>query len=115
MAGFDTGCLYSTVKNTSNEPLTFSFLPPHGRSLASGGEFSFIGHPVERMRNGGRNESMAHVNAFESALKTGRMTIKKTPLPVFYDTGTGATKVVSLHLGVLVAHNPCWVESVFSA
>lgn len=115
MAGFDTSCLYSTLKNKSNEQLTFSFVPPHGRSMASGEEYSFIGHPVSRMMGSGRNDSMAHVNAFESALKTGRMTIKKTPLPVFYDTGTGATKVVSLHLGQLVAHNPCWVESVFSA
>lgn len=115
MARFDTSCLQSTVRNIANVPLTFSFLPPHGKTLQPGQEYSFDGYPIEAISRRDAQGGYAHITAFKSALSTSRLLLKKTPNPVVFDSGTGATKILDLHLGLLVARNPCWAESVFSA
>lgn len=108
---FDHGCLVTTVKNTSGEPATFSFLPPHGHKLAADEEMSFFGHLTEAVRRGDRFGSR-EANAMLAALDDGAMTIVSTPLTIAYDETSESSKTIGIDDGALKLSDPCWETSL---
>ncbi len=111
--GLDTSCLYSTVKNTSGRPLTFGFLPPHGRKLAVNEEFTVFGDIKQAVIRHERTEGRRNMIALEQALKRGDLEIISTPGIILEDdSNPGSTKMLRLRNGVLGITTPCWNVSV---
>jgi hypothetical protein len=104
-----TTCLYSTVVNTNAAEKTYSFLPPHGRTLAINGTLTMAGHPVDAIRRQTRYSSKAHLDAFEAALSSGDLEIRDTPNPVLYDETNVESKMLTLDGGALFSADPCWL------
>lgn len=109
--GLSTGCLYSTVKNASGGRKKFGFLPPHGRELAAGEEFTTFGDIKEAIIRHDRQEARRSIEAFESALRRGDIEILNTPAPVLEDDGNGVPQTLRLHNGTLGVQTPCWHTS----
>jgi hypothetical protein len=109
----DVSCLYSTVKNTSGGRKKFGFLPPHGRELASGEEFTLFGHVTEAMIRFERTEARRNIVALENALRRGDLEILDTPAPLLQDYGgdTVHAKMLKLQGGTLSLVDPCWNTS----
>ncbi len=115
---FDTSCLYSVVKNTSNKRRVFGFLPPHGRELDADEEFVSFGNIVDNL--GGNRGSEPSVKrrdqvAFERAIADGDLKIMSTPAVILrdIDDNSGLTvKMLQLNAGVLEDVDPCWLNSV---
>lgn len=111
--GIDTSCLYSVVRNDSGRRKTFGFLPPHGRTLDDGEEFSVYGDVRQSVLRFERTEGRKHIIAFEGALQRGDLTILSTPSIILTDDANpGATpKAIRIHNGSLGLHDPCWTGS----
>ncbi len=103
-------CLYSTVKNVSGGTKKFTFLPPHGRELAAGEEFTVIGDIVEAVIRGERVTSQRNLNALEEAVRGDNPTLDiiKTPNPIIYDPINNYSKMLVVEGGVLGYNDPCW-------
>lgn len=107
--GLDVRCLYSTVRNTSGRRMTFGFLPPHGRSLAPGEEFTVFGDIKQAVIRMERTEGRRNIIAFEKCLIRGDLEIINTPAVVLEDdSNPGSTKTLRLRNGVLGTQDPCW-------
>lgn len=107
--GLDTRCLYSTVKNTSGQRKKFGFLPPHGRELAAGEEFTVFGDIKQAIIRHERTEARRSIIAFEQALLRGDMEIISTPGIILEDdSNPGSTKMLRLRNGTLGTQDPCW-------
>lgn len=113
MAGLDTRCLYSTVKNTSGGRKKFGFLPPHGRELAANEEFTVFGDVKEAVIRFERSEARRSIIALEQALQRGDLEIISTPNPILEDDANpgAASKMLRLHNGTLGTTSPCWNTS----
>lgn len=114
MAGLDTSCLYSTVKNTSGGRKKFGFLPPHGRELAANEEFTVFGDIKQALIRFERTEARRNIIAFERALQRGDLEIISTPNPILedQDAGTGhPSKMLRLYGGTLGTVAACWNTS----
>lgn len=110
--GLDTRCLYSSVKNTSGVRKTFGFLPPHGRQLAAGEEFTVFGDIKQAIIKFERGEARRTIIAFERALQRGDIEIINTPNPILEDdSNPGSTKMLRLRNGSLGVQDPCWNTS----
>ena len=105
----DTSCLYTTVRNTSGAVLPAHYLPPRGRNLAIGEEFSFIGQPAEAIARGcgDRGSGIRHIAAFERDLAAGNLTIVATPAPVLMDLETTESKILVLDNTDILLADPC--------
>lgn len=113
--GLDTRCLYSTVKNTSGERKRFGFLPPHGRLLEAGEEFTVFGDIKEAIIKFERSEARRSIIAFERALFRNDIEILNTPNPILEDDANpGSTKMLRLHNGTLGVVDVCWNVSTSS-
>lgn len=111
--GLDLSCLYSTVKNTSGYQRTFGFLPPHGRKLAVGEEFTVFGDIREALVRFERTSARQNMLAFEGSLRRGSLTIISTPSPIIEDDADpGASYMLYIHNGSLGVKDPCWEGSV---
>ena len=111
----DTSCLYSTVKNTSGVTKVFGFLPPHGRTLADGEEFTVFGDIRQGLggNQGPERSVQRRLNsAFEAAVESGDLEIVSTPNPIFQDLDSGVTQMLQLEDGSISAVDPCWKGSV---
>lgn len=98
--------LYTTVVNTSGAPRVFSFLPPHGVTLAADEERQFLGDLVSSLQaRGGGNRRL---KAFEAALTAGDIAIRSSPRTYLFDAETGNTKVLDLDNSVLGVNDPSW-------
>lgn len=107
--GLDHRCLYSTVKNTSGKPMTFGFLPPHGRKLAANEEFSVFGDIKQALIRFDRSESRRSIIAFEKALDRGDLEILSTPgIILLDDSNPGSTLMLRLRNGALGVTSTCW-------
>jgi len=101
------------VRNTSGSTMTFSFLPPHGRTLTAGQEYSFAGDIQTRLGTGGRINKRKF-DAFKAAILAGNITVRQGSVTgevalcevlnttviaagdlVFIDNGSGGTDVKS--------------------
>lgn len=107
--GLDTACLYSTVKNTSGVRKKFGFLPPHGRELAAGEEFTVFGDIKQAVIRHERTEGRRNMIALEQALKRGDLEIISTPGIILEDdSNPGSTLMLRLRNGTLGVTSPCW-------
>ena len=112
---YSTTCLYSTVKNTSGVTKTFSFLPPHGRTLDEDDEFSVFGDIRQALGgNQGSEHSVKNRDrvSFEQAIARGDLQILQTPSPILIDLDTEESQMLELDGGVLSAVDPCWLVSI---
>lgn len=112
MAVFQTGCLYSTVKNVSGGTKKFSFLPPHGAELDDDEEYTVFGDIRDAINPHNFVTSQRYRDALENSLKNQELEIVSTPNPVLYDETLDFTKMLELDNGSLAAVAPCWSESV---
>jgi len=112
MAGLDTSCLYSTVKNTSGGRKKFGFLPPHGKELAANEEMTVFGDIKQAIIRFERTEARRNIIAFEKALQRGDLEIINTPNIILEDdSNPGSTKMLNLRNGTLGTLDPCWNTS----
>ena len=81
--------LYTTIKNTSGATRKFGFIPPHGKELTSGQEYTVFGNFVDHLMAGGRL-SMRKKAAVEAALNSGAMELLATPRVILKDTAQQA-------------------------
>lgn len=104
-------CLYTTVVNTSGQVRRFGFLPPWGRQLAIGAEFSAIGSVVDWIqgRGGMCPVPEKQLKALKRALESGDLEIKSTPAVALYDAVEAETKVLVLATETLGTADPCWI------
>ena len=104
-------CLYTTVQNTSGADAIFSFLPPHGRTMARQEQLTVAGNLFTRLAGSPRQ-----FRAMERALANGYLTIIQTPSVVVCDN-TGASgstlhpKAIELTGSTLGEVDPCWVSA----
>lgn len=105
-------CLHTVVKNTSGEERIFGFLPPRGRKLAAGAEFSDMGSVVDWMQGRGGLSPVPEKQrkALARALINGDIEIKQTPAVALYDATATATQVLSLDDDTFLGVDPCWAE-----
>lgn len=110
----DTGCLYSTIKNSSGVRMTFGFLPPHGRTLNSLEEYTVYGHVVEAVSRGTQTQARRNQKALEAALNAGAIKIISTPSQIFYDANVGvaAPRQLQVANGVISSVVPCWENTI---
>lgn len=101
-------CLYTTVRNIAGETRTFSFLPPHGKTLTHLEEYSFLGEPVGAISRGDRVSSTRYIDGFEDAIEADDMDIIQTPVPILKDMTTNVSKRLKLAGGTLSTIDPCW-------
>jgi len=118
----DLSCLTSTVRNTSGKAMIFGFLPPHGRRLEAGEEFTVFGDILAAIgTNAGAEYAVARRAqfAFMAAVERGDLTIVSTPNPIMtdwaaYDAATteeaklAATQMAGNVGGALTLSAPCW-------
>jgi len=111
-----TDCILTTVKNTSGASKRFSFLPPHGKEMASNEEYTFEGDLVSAVRRpGGFVASKRVIAGLTAALENGDLEVIKTPAPVFYDPTLDVTKMLKVDNGLLLLADPCWLATSSSA
>jgi len=108
----DTSSLYTTVKNTSGRRMTYSFLPPHGRTLDADEEFTFFGNIDFAIARGDRAEGLKRLKGFEAAMEQKLLQVLSTPIPILIDATTHVSKQLHLNNGVLGVTDPTWDTSV---
>lgn len=104
MATYDS--LQTKVRNTSGKTLAFSYLPPHGKSLADGEEATFDGDLLALLSSNPRFKRK--LAAFKADLASGRLALVNTPAPHAFDATLDITKVIGVDNGAVVATNPSW-------
>jgi hypothetical protein len=107
----DFSALYSTVRNTSGGKMKFGFLPPHGRELADGEEFTIWGNVLDAVSHFDRITDRRKQEALINAIDRGDLTIVHTPSQILEDVATGAIKQIQLGNGSLSAVDPSWTET----
>lgn len=108
MPSLDTHSLFSSLRNVSGTRKTFSFLPPHGRVLEDGEEFTVFGNVHDAICNGDRLAGRRNILAFERAVNRGELIILHTAAPIFQDLGTGDAKQITCTNGTLASADPSW-------
>lgn len=80
-------CIYSTIKNTSGATMTFSWLPPHGRTLASNATVTLFGSAYEAViqTSADRIAAKRNIDAFINALAQNYVDVIATPNPILPD------------------------------
>lgn len=103
----DTNCFKTKVRNMTGKSAVFGFLPPHGKRLAAGEEYTFFGSPSSLAAAITRKR---HRQAFEDALQNGDLVVVYTPAAHVYDADLDVTKTLGVTNGSVVANEPCWGE-----
>lgn len=105
----DLTCLYSTVRNISAKTENFSFLPPHGRTMAPNEEYSMFGDIQSNLKQdfaGSANDRK--IKAFLAALNDGFIEIVKNPHPIL-ERADGQPRQLKLSpANTLIIDEPCW-------
>lgn len=78
-------CLYTTILNTTGQAAVFSFLPPHGKTMAKDEQLTVAGNLIDRLASLTSNRKF---RALERALASGALAIVSTPA-VFVMTDPG--------------------------
>jgi hypothetical protein len=99
-------CLYTTVQNTSGAETVFSFLPPHGRTMAAQEQLTVAGNLVDRLAV---KTSRRQFQALERALAAGVIAIIATPSVIVYDdTIASGAALDPQAIGFTGMVDPCW-------
>lgn len=104
----DTNCLYTTVRNVSGGTLSFSFLPPHGKKLTDGENYTFFGDIFDHIRTGGRLNLRKKAGLENALLAANTLEICKTPSPIFYDVAATRIRYLDVTGGAVVVVDPCY-------
>ena len=101
----DANCTETKVRNMSGGEAFFGFLPPHGKRLASGEEYSYFGSPETLYASITKKR---HRTALQSALTDGKIVIVSTPSAIAYDETLDVSKAIGVTNGSVVAIDACW-------
>lgn len=118
MAVYETGCLYSTVKNISGQTMPFGFLPPHGRTLAANEEFTILGDVVQSVIRAQRVTSKRNLDALVGALNGNNgkgsklLAVVKSPAVFVFDEGSEETYILVSNSDTADLASPCTDTSV---
>ena len=91
MANID--CINTTVRNMSGKAAVFGFLPPHGKKLEAGEEYTFFGS-IESLLSkvtSGRKRA-----GFTAAVQSGDLVVVSGPTPILYDATLDVSKTIKL-------------------
>lgn len=91
MANID--CINTTVRNMSGKAAVFGFLPPHGKKLEAGEEYTFFGS-IESLLSkvtSGRKRA-----GFTAAVQSGDLGVVSGPTPILYDATLDVSKTIKL-------------------
>lgn len=102
----NTSCLETKVRNMTGKTATFGFLPPHGKTLTAGQEYTFFGDLTSLLQS---STSGRKRTAFENSLKNGDIVVVSGPTPFLYDATLDVTKTVSVVNDSVVTADPCGV------
>ena len=101
MANID--CINTTVRNMSGKSAVFGFLPPHGKKLAAGEEYTFFGS-VENLLS--RITSGRKRAGFTAAVQSGDLVVVSGPTPILYDATLDVSKTIQLDNGTFSPVDP---------
>ena len=101
----NTDCMETKVRNMSGSEAFFGFLPPHGKRLASGEEYTYFGSPETLYASITKKR---HRTALQSALTAGKLVIVATPSPIAYDATLDVSKAIGVTNGSVTVSDPCW-------
>lgn len=101
----DTNCMQTKVRNMSGAEAFFGFLPPHGKRLASGEEYTYFGSPDTLYASITKKR---HRTALQNALTDGKIVIVSTPSPIAYDATLDVSKAIGVNNGSASVSDPCW-------
>ena len=110
MANID--CVNTKVRNMSGKAAVFGFLPPHGKKLEAGEEYTFFGS-VESLLSkvtSGRKRA-----GFTAAVQSGDLVVVSGPTPILYDATLDVSKTIALENGSLTVTDPFGVPYSSSA
>lgn len=112
----DISCLYSEVQNKTGEYRNFSFLPPHGRTLAPDETYTMFGDPMTAISCNGspRRGNRRKIQAFENALARGDLIITKSPGLIIRSPNGTSSMVTVNNGGSLASSPPCWENTAQS-
>jgi hypothetical protein len=100
-----TRCFYTTVRNMTGGEKFFGFLPPYGKRLADGEEYTVFGD----LRNYfNKTTSAQKRRALEAAVDSGALVVVETPVPLAYDETLDVTKAITVVNGSVVDTDPCF-------
>ena len=108
----NTDCINTTVRNMSGKSAVFGFLPPHGKKLAAGEEYTFFGS-VENLLS--RITSGRKRAAFTAAVQSGDLIVVSGPTPILYDATLDVSKTIELANGTFSPVDPFGVPYSSSA
>jgi hypothetical protein len=101
----DSNCLQTKVRNMSGKEAFFGFLPPHGKRLSSGEEYTFFGSPEALLASVTKKRQRT---AMQNALVSGKVVIVSTPAVHAYDATRDVTKTIGVTNGSVTVSDPCW-------
>jgi len=110
MANID--CINTTVRNMSGHSAVFGFLPPHGKKLEAGEEYTFFGS-VENLLS--RITSGRKRAGFTAAVQSGDLVVVSGPTPILYDATLDVSKTIQLANGTFSPVDPFGVPYSSSA
>ena len=108
----NTDCINTTVRNMSGKSAVFGFLPPHGKKLAAGEEYTFFGS-VENLLS--RITSGRKRAGFTAAVQSGDLIVVSGPTPILYDATLDVSKTIQLANGTFSPVDPFGVPYSSSA
>jgi hypothetical protein len=101
-------CLMTTVRNISGVQQFFGFLPPHGRTLGAGEQYSTPGDLATFLACKSGGGSVKKYEALERALANALLALVSTPAVHLYDPIRAETEVLELSDGNFEPATPCW-------
>ena len=101
MANID--CINTKVRNMSGHSAVFGFLPPHGKKLEAGEEYTFFGS-VENLLS--RITSGRKRAGFTAAVQSGDLVVVSGPTPILYDATLDVSKTIQLDNGTFSTADP---------
>lgn len=107
----NTECLDTLIQNATGDEATFTFLPPHGVTLAANEFYSISGDLTTRLADNKRK-----MKSLRDAVSSGALKIIRTPALHLFDNGTDKVKILTLTSGTLGIADPTWSEgAVYSS
>lgn len=106
--------LTTTVENMSGASKHFSYLGPHGTTLAASGadaRFTAVGGVEALVVSGSPAKDARRLKALQADLQSGALRIVQSPSPVLYDQITDLTKMTSVANNAVTAITPDYTSS----
>ena len=101
-------CLFSTVRCIAATGQNFTFLPPHGKFMTPGEEYSMFGHVQAAIQTEAPGGNARKISGFLSAVNDGLIEIVSNPNPIL-ENGLGQAKIVRIdRANNLSLSEPCW-------